>query len=50
VPQAIEQLESALARTPASERYKLHEKLSKAYGLIGNDQLAKLHQEKSKIR
>lgn len=50
VPQAIEQLESALARTPATERYKLHEKLSKAYGLIGNDQLAKLHQEKSKLR
>jgi len=50
VPQAIEQLESALARSPASERYKLHEKLSKAYGMIGNDQLAKLHQEKSKLR
>jgi tetratricopeptide (TPR) repeat protein len=47
IPEAIEQLESALARTAARERYKLHQKLARAYGMLGNERLAKLHQDKS---
>lgn len=47
IPEAIEQLESALARTAPSERYKLHQKLARAYGALGNESLAKLHRDKS---
>ena len=47
IPEAIEQLESALARTSMRERYKLHQKLARAYGMLGNERLAKLHQDKS---
>lgn len=47
IPEAIEQLESALARTAMRERYKLHQKLARAYGMLGNERLAKLHQDKS---
>ena len=48
LPRAIQQLEIALADTPVKDRYKIHEKLARAYESVGNRAIAELHREKSK--